>query len=400
MKLYAQHGHAALDKMQRGILEGYISGIILSPRYLAPESANLLVEELRRLNPEIDVLIDPEFYATRYIGTPNAQLRHLEEWPHFVPRRRNELLVGTAGIDATLHAAYAMQREIGCTHLIAPSIYVTNSLDSIEAAIAITFISRAKPVASDMGIDMPVYATVAIDRDAIVDRKNYLAFLNAITGTDPSPDGVYALVGAGPTDERAGTVRSQIMVPEVIAGWMLLNYSLLLNNMRVVNGFSDILTPWLGAAGGYAGSTGWWSNLQVFSMARYIRGPGGGQLPLVRYLSMKLLNRITVNEREAFVEFVPGIMNGLSTDSLYAGHHPNRTDEAIQSWQAISALNSAVVSANVREGLQRLRNRTTEAREYYDRLRDVGFSERYEANIEFLAALGDSLTAFEELAEL
>lgn len=400
MKLYAQHGHAASDKLQKGIQEGYVDGIILSPRYLAPESANLLVEELRRLNPGIDVLIDPEFYAMRYVGTPNAQLRHLEEWPHFVPRRRNELLVGTAGIDATLNAAFEVQRAIGCTHLIAPSIYITNSLDSIEAAIAIAFVSRAKPVAADMGIDVPVYATVAVDRDAIVDRKNYLAFLNAITGTDPSPDGVYALVGAGPTDERVGTVRSQIMVPEVIAGWMLLNYSLSLNNMRVVNGFSDILTPWLGAAGGYAGSTGWWSNLQVFSMARYIRGPGGGQLPLVRYLSMKLLNRITVNEREAFVEFVPGIMNGLSTDSLYAGHQPNRTDEAIQSWQAISALNSAVVSANVREGLQRLRNRTTEAREYYDRLRDVGFSERYEANIEFLAALGDSLTAFEELAEL
>jgi len=400
MKLYAQHGHAASDKMHSGIQEGYINGIILSPRCLTPESANLLVGELRRLNPRIDVLIDPEFYATRYVGAPNAQLRHLEEWPHFVPRRRNELLVGTAGVDATLHAAYEVQMAIGCTHLISPSIYVTSSLDSLEAAIAINFVNRAKPVAADMGIDVPVYATIAVDRDAIVDRKNYLSFLNAITGTDPLPDGVYALVGAGPTDERAGTVRSQIMVPEVIAGWMLLNYSLSLNNIRVVNGFSDILTPWLGAAGGYAGSTGWWSNLQVFSMARYIRGPRGGQPPLVRYLSMKLLNRITVNEREAFVEFVPGIMNGLSTDSLYAGPQPSRTDEAKQSWQAISALNRAVVSANVREGLQRLRNRTTEARAYYDRLRDVGFSERYEANIEVLAALGDSLTAFEELAEL
>lgn len=400
MKLYAQHGHAASDKMHRAVEDGYIDGVILSPRYLTPESVNQLVEELRNLNPRIDVLFDPEFYAIRYVGTPNAQLRHLEEWSHFVPRRRNELLVGTSGVDAVLRAAYSVQTAIGCTHLIAPSIYVTNSFDSIEAAIAISFLSRAKPVATEMGIDLPVYATVAVGRDAIVDRHNYLLFLNAITGADPSPDGVYALFGAGPTDERVGTVRSEIMVPEVIAGWMLLNYGLSLNRLNVVNGFSDILTPWLGAAGGYAGSTGWWSNLQVFSMARYVRGAGGGQLPLVRYLSLKLLNRITVNEREAFVEVVPDIMNGLSTDSLYEGRQPSRTDEALQSWQALAALSNEAVSGNVSEGLERLRSRTIEARRYYDELQAVGFSERYEANMEFLAALRDSLTAFEELAEL
>jgi hypothetical protein len=400
MKLYAQHGHAASDKMHRAVEDRYIDGVIISPRYLTAESVNQLVRELRNLDPRIDVLFDPEFYAIRYVGTPNAQLRHLEEWPHFVPRRRNELLVGTSGVDAVLRAAYSVQTAIGCTHLIAPSIYVTNSFDSIEAAIAISFLSRAKPVATEMGIDLPVYATVAVGRDAIVDRHNYLLFLNAITGADPSPDGVYALFGAGPTDERVGTVRSEIMVPEVIAGWMLLNYSLSLNRLNVVNGFSDILTPWLGAAGGYAGSTGWWSNLQVFSMARYVRGTGGGQLPLVRYLSLKLLNRITVNEREAFVEVVPDIMNGLSTDSLYEGRQPSRTDEALQSWQAIAALSNEVVSGNVSEGLERLKSCTIEAREYYDELRAVGFSERYEANMEFLAALRDSLTAFEELAEL
>jgi hypothetical protein len=400
MKLYAQHGHAASDKMHKAVEGGYIDGVILSPRYLTPESANHLVEELRDLHGGIDVLFDPEFYAIRYIGTPNAQLRHLEEWPHFLPKRRNELLVGTSGVDAVLRAAYEVQAKIGCTHLIAPSIYVTNSFDSIEAAIAISFVSRAKPVATEMEIDLPVYATVAVGRDAIVDRHNYLSFLNAITGADPAPDGVYALVGAGSTDERVGTVRSEIMNPEVIAGWMLFNYGLSLNNMNVVNGFSDILTPWLGVAGGYAGSTGWWSNLQVFSMARYVRGPGGGQLPLVRYLSMSLLNRITVNEREAFVEFVPDIMNGLSTDSLYEGREPSRTDEALQSWQAITGMSNEVISSNVSEGIARLNRRTIVAREYYDKLQQVGFSERYEANMEFLAALRDSLTAFVELAEL
>jgi hypothetical protein len=59
-----------------------------------------------------------------------------------------------------------------------------------------------------------------------------------------------------------------------------------------------------------------------------------------------------------------------------------------------------VISSNVSEGIKRLNNRTIIAREYYDKLQAAGFSERYEANMEFLAALRDSLTAFVELAEL
>ena len=109
MKLYAQHGHAPSDKMQRAVEDGFIDGVILSARYLKPGGVNELITELLSLNSDIDILVDPEFYATRYVGTPNSQLRYLEEWPHFLPRHRNELVVGTDGIDATLRSAYAVQ---------------------------------------------------------------------------------------------------------------------------------------------------------------------------------------------------------------------------------------------------------------------------------------------------
>jgi len=245
MKLYAQHGHAPADKMIKGATDGLIDGVILSPRYLKHENAPGVIADLRKANPDIDILLDPEFYATRYVGTPNCQLRYLTEWPHFLPRRRNELLVGTDGIDATLRASYEVQAALGCNVLVAPNVFVANSLDSIEAAIAIAFISRAQLVADEMGIDIPVYATVALGRDTLVDLRNYESFLNAITAVEPLPAGIYALVGGGPADERVGTARSEIIVPEVIGGWMLLNYSLSLNGLKVVNGSSDILPPWL-----------------------------------------------------------------------------------------------------------------------------------------------------------
>ena len=400
MKLYAQHGHAPADKMVRGASDGLIDGAILSPRYLKHENTPDTIAELRAANPDTDILLDPEFYSTRYLGTPNCQLRYLTEWPHFRPRRRNELLVGTTVIDETLRASYEVQTALGCSSLVAPNVYVGNSLDSIDAAIAIAFISRAQLVADQMGVTTPVLATVALGRDALVDRRNFEAFLNAITAVEPLPSGIYALVGGGPADERVGTVRSEIIVPEVIGGWMLLNYSLSLNGLNVVNGSSDILTPWLGVAGGYAGATGWWSNLQVFAMGRYVRSAGGGQLPRVRYLSTALINRITINEREAFAEIVPEVMNGLPSDSLYEGREPSRTDEMLQTWAALAALTGEATGGDISEGLAMLRQRTIRARELYDELQSYGFSEQYEGNLEYLGALSGSIRAFEELAEL
>lgn len=400
MKLFAQHGHAPADKIDRAVKEKIVDGVILSPRYLSPDSINQLVKGLRSVDNEIEILIDPEFYATKYIGTPNAQLRYLEDWPYFVPYKINELLVGTTRIDKILRTVYEVQMTYRCNRLISPNIYITNSFDSIEAAIAISFFNRSKPIAIEMGIEVPVYATLAFGRDAIVDHHNYMTFLNAITAIDTSPEGIYVLVGAGSTDERVGTVRSEILTADVIAGWMLLNYSLSLNRLEVINGYSDILTPLLGLAGGHAGATGWWSNLQVFSMGRYIRSSSGGQLPLVRYLSKRLLNRINVNEREAFAEVMPEIMNNLSADQWYLGRQPSRTEEAIQTWQAMASLNEDIILNDINESLAQLQNLISEAEDSYNELQTLGLTQRYEANLEYISALKDSLRLFEQMAEL
>lgn len=181
---------------------------------------------------------------------------------------------------------------------------------------------------------------------------------------------------------------------------MLLNHSLSLNGIRVINGFSDILTPFLGAAGGYAGASGWWSNLQVFSMGRYIKGPGGGQSPLLKYLCLKLLNRIPVNSLRAYTELVPELMNNLPTDAYYDGKEPSRTEEALQSWEAIKFMTDITISNNIGESLERLENWIVNAESYYGRLNELGFSDDFESNMEYLQCLKDSLMAFARLAEL
>ena len=400
MLLYAQHGYAPGDKMLRAVQERFINGVILSPRYLSPETANRIIEDLRGIRMDLDVLFDPEFYATIKIGTPNAHLGSLEQWPYFRLRRRNDLLVGTSAIDDTLRLAYQAQKDLDCSAIIAPNIYISGSFDSIESAIAISFITRAKFVAEGMGITEPLYVTLAICKDALINRYECINFINILTSLDTPPDGIYTLIGAGPTDARSGATRSEILIPEVLGGWMLLNHAMFINGLRTMNGCSDIFSPLLGIAQGTVGATGWWSNLQVFSMGKYIKGQQGGQQPLIRYLSKRLMNRITLHEREAFSEILPAIMNGLSTDSFYIGQEPTRTEEALQGWQALSTLTNDLISGDINEDLARLEAQIMRAKEAYTELQSHGLSQKYESNIEYLAILERSINYFREVAEI
>jgi hypothetical protein len=400
MLLYAQHGYAPGDKLLRAVEERFINGVILSPRYLSPETANRIITDLRGVRTDLDVLFDPEFYATINIGTPNAHLGSLEQWPYFQLIRRNDLLVGTASIDDTLRLAYQAQKDLNCSAIIAPNIYIGGSFDSIDSAIAISFITRAKSVAEDMGIREPLYVTLAICKDALINRHECINFINLLTSLDTPPDGMYTLVGAGPTDARSGVNRSEILVPEVLGGWMLLNHALSINGLRVMNGCSDIFSPLLGIAQGVAGATGWWSNLQVFSMGKYIKGPRGGQQPLIRYLSKRLMNRITLTERETFSEILPEVMNGLSTDTFYIGQEPTRTEEALQGWQSLSTLTNDLVSGDINEDLVGLGEHIVRAKEAYTELQSHGFSQKYETNIDYLTILERTINYFREVAEI
>ena len=209
-----------------------------------------------------------------------------------------------------------------------PNVLVSTSCNSVEAVISKHFIRHTRTVARSLGVDKPVYATLALSRDALVNRAEFLEFLEDITALDEPPDGFYLLVTANHADARA-----EIFHADVIAAWMLLNFTLTVNGFQVINGYSDILTPFLGIAGGHAGASGWWSNLRAFGLEKFSPQALGGRLPVVRYLSCALLNRITYFELDAARAAVPQSCNGLATDTYYpANTEPERNKEVLQTW--------------------------------------------------------------------
>ena len=88
----------------------------------------------------------------------------------------------------------------------------------------------------------------------------------------------------------------------------------------------------------------------MFSLNRFAPEATGGRLPVQRYLSTKLLNRITFYELNALRKIIPNeIINGLSMDGMYEDE-PDRAKEVLQSWEALSHLmNSLTESENLSE---------------------------------------------------
>lgn len=49
-----------------------LDGVVFSSRYLNPDKVSDRFTEVRLANPEADILLDPEFYASWLKGTPNS----------------------------------------------------------------------------------------------------------------------------------------------------------------------------------------------------------------------------------------------------------------------------------------------------------------------------------------
>jgi len=405
MKLYAQHGHANGQKIAEGVANGYVDGVIFSPKDITLARLRETAAGLCGSGHAIDVLLDPQFYATIPAVDPAANLGNLQnetgdgrDYPYFQPRRRSQLLSEKnllSDLDATLGFQSGLDSLTG---IISPNILVPRSFDSAEGAISMDFIRNTRPRYAGLKNRRPIYATLAIAREALLDKEEMLRFLNDLTVLDDRPDGFYVLIAVNSTEAR-----SEVYHADVIAGWMYLNHVLKLNGYRVINGYSDILTPFLGAAGAEAGSTGWWSNLRAFSMDRFSPPLGGGRLPVERYMSCGMLNRISFYELDQLRSSVPAVLNDLATDALYpaGSSQPQRNQEVHQSWEAIKALNKRLVRGNIIDSLGRCLRALEEAARLYGHVRSsLPQALDLKSNDQHLEPLEEGIKLFSALAEI
>jgi len=397
MKLYGQLGAQLGSKVLEAIKAKYIGGAIFSPRDISRERLEDQISQLLEISPQVDLLFDPQYYACPLASTGAVRLGSLpEDYSSYFESRRLSDLRKEANIRQDIRRTIEFQTSLPFTHLISPNILISRSFDSREATIAEDFVQFTREESVKLAGGRPVLSTIAVSREALLDRRLLEEFANEITGLDDPPDGFYLLVAA-----RGSEMRSDIYNSDVFGAWMYLNHVLSINGYEIVNGYSDMLSPFLGAAGATAGATGWWSNLKSFSLERFGPSPKGGRLPIQRYLSLSLLNRITFAELDQLRGLVPQVLNGLETDKIYddEGSEPARNREVLQSWESISVLCNRLNGKTIRESLRKCLVAIQEARECYDEVKAI-VSLDQKSNDEHLDALEFGIQSFKEIAEL
>ena len=395
MMTLAQHGFGPKDKIIRGMKKDLLSGAILSPRYLNPEKMRDQINSLEEYDGRL--LIDPEFYAAKYLSHPSANLGNLEMWDYFKMPRRPSLISGVA-IPGVIRNVITTQKKLGLKEWIAPNVYI-QAADSIETAISLSFISQTKEIASECG-GCPVFATLAIDRNAVMSKDVFQDILDALTAIETPPDGYYILIGSQISRDAGPQVRSDIYHSQVVAGWMYLNYALSINGARVVNGYCHLLSPLLGICGAEATANGWFSGLRHFSMNKYLKEVSGGKSPIIRYVSNALLSRIKQTDYIAFKAILPNVANGGKYDDIYENEEPSRTDEALQSWEAISAICNKFCLGNIDQDLRIFDAYVDQASQMWAELYEAGFSQEIEPNMERLESIQEGIKLFKEWAEI
>lgn len=372
MKLYAQQGHGTGEKIKEGLSRRWIDGTILSPKDNRLNKIESDLQDIEANHPGADRMFDPQFYATLLANVDGARLGQLtgEDYPYFEARRRGQL-ESEKQICSDLEAVLRFEAGLAVTHAIAPNITIPQTLNSAEAVIAKNFIRNTRSVWNTVGDERLIYATLAIGADTLRDRQELEEFLNDITLLDEPPDGFYLLVR-----NESSAATEQLIDSRALAGWMLLNYSLRLNGFEVVNGFSDILTPFLCAVGGNGGATGWWSNLKCFALDRFEPAVPGGQQPTPRYLSCGLLNSIRFDELQRLRARIPAVLNNLASDEFYPesnGSRPtNRTEEMLQTWNAIDSLNGRLTEGDTLGNLRLCSGWVESARQLYTHVNAPG----------------------------
>lgn len=401
MQLLAQQGYGNGGKIESGLAEKLIDGVIFGAKDISPSKLKEKLEQLADGYPDSIRLFDPQFYASLLGSQPGARLGHLvgdNSHSYFEARRRRDLeREGQVLNDIKNIMIY--QRELPVTSLISPNIVIRRSFDSIEATIAKDFIRNASAVNSVQGDGRPLYATLAVSTTALNDRIELQNFLQEITEIDDPPTGFYLLL-----EKPDNSITSPLTEPDILARWMLVNHTLKLNGFEVINGYTDVLSPYLGAAGADAVATGWFNTQKSFSLKKFEPVSEFARRPVYRYTSRLLLKSIRSTELNDLRDIFPEVLNGLPFDDCYdpeEGSAPNTAaDEALQNWEALRALNELVETDGVTLSLENCRGALDEAEELYVRISGYGLTMRDRSGPAHIRMIREELTEFEELAEL
>lgn len=339
MSILAQCGYGRGFKIERGLQDGVIHGVIMSPR---DERRERLEQDIRNWAvsyPEALLMFDPQFYAATL---NNPRDGHLSEFDYY----NNSNGLGRMHFSGTRIQRYVKEcldyqhTNLGSnlTYLVSPTILFDGFRDS-WSQIALNMGVESADYHSALSSPSPLLVSLVVSETAFQTMDAVEEFLDALTQMDVG--GFYLII------RRNSTSVQNSMESASFARLLYFCHVLTtINEYDVIVGYSDWHSFLLQAAGVTHTATGWYQNLRQFSLARF-KPSTGGRRPRKRYSSASLLSSLLINPELQDIhlaDLIPLLLNNSDYDAILKNSpiagEPNWTDEVscLAHWHSLNSL--------------------------------------------------------------
>lgn len=357
MTILAQHGWGKSDKIQRGIDNSSIQGVIMGPRDESPAN---LASFLSEIQPDIERLVDPQLYAATIWPVRDGKL---EDYGYY---RRNltPASFSPTAIRDFVTNTLDWQYGLSVSAVMSPTVIV-DDLNSQWAQIAMML---AQETADQHNEDMPLLISVVIGEDALRQRTSVDGWLNDITALEV--DGFYLVI------RRTSELYRQHYEPELLTSVLHICYSLAeLNQYRVLVGYTDMASLLMHAVGAAGTGAGWFAGLRQFNLRRF-QPNTGGRRARSRYSSAPLLNNIYMTELDAIYNGsrLTDVLSNTPFDNRFNGNaNPENVpwpddDAACHHWCVLNDISQSIAGDTVGARLDNARDLISQARFLYNQI--------------------------------
>lgn len=305
MSIFAQHGYGKSVKIEEGLRNGSLSGVVLSPRDETPERIKEYIALLRdEFSSNVVIAFDPQFYATTVTPVRDGCL---PDYPYYESGLTRGRFVSQSELNRYATLALQYQARLDVSYLVAPTVLFNDFRDP-WSQIALSLGQEAVAVHQSVDSTRPLMISLAVDEGALRSQDALNEFLDIITVWDIY--GVYLVVRRNDQNYPATFDET------ALANLLYLVYALAeVNGFQVVCGYTDMIGILLHAVGATATATGWFNTLRQFTLRRF-QPSNGGATPRLRYTSAQLLNSIFVVP-ELQTAYQLGLASMLLSDTDY-----------------------------------------------------------------------------------
>jgi hypothetical protein len=369
MPILAQHGYGKSNKIDDAIERNIISGVILSPQYEKPSNLKKYVSSLSRKFPKISIVLDPQFYVAA-LQEPKNEGR-LSEYPYYPSQLNRRTLRSTAKINDYARKTIDYQVKMRLTNMLSPTI-LFNSINESSFEFALQLAEASIEYHSSLTKPPRLYASIVMSEDILKSRNSTDELLDEITLLDVS--GFYVLI-----DHASSSYHPQFNY-EILTNILYLTYSLsVLNDFRVVFGYSSFVSLLLHAVGVTNTACGWFGTTKQFSINRF-RPSSGGRPARPRYSSIPLLNSILVTPELSTCNhfgLLDKVLTGTSFDAVLRANTSSdswpMSTSILHHWEALSNTTRNLLKlSDVASRLDYMLKAIEKARKLYNILKSKG----------------------------